>query len=336
MNIREIQEQNEKKHLSQFASLSANTRGRKIEQEKCSMRTDFQRDRDRIIHSKAFRRLMYKTQVFIMPEGDHYRNRLLHTMEVKQIACAIANALGLNLDLTEAIAIGHDLGHTPFGHSGEHVLSELCSFGFEHNEQSVRVVEILENEGKGLNLTYEVIDGILNHQTKGKPATLEGKVVQISDKIAYVNHDIEDAIRAHILKENDLPKQCIDILGKTKSQRIQTIILDIVNNSMGKADILMTEEIKTSIYQMRKFLFENVYTESEAKKEEAKAKNLVNSLFKHYMENDEEVYEHFKEILEKHEMTKERMVCDYIAGMTDRFALKRFKEYFLPIPWEVY
>ncbi|HBY19617.1 MAG: deoxyguanosinetriphosphate triphosphohydrolase [Clostridiales bacterium GWE2_32_10] len=336
MNIREMQEQNELKTLSEYATHSVKSKGRKREVEKCTMRTEFQRDRDRIIHSKAFRRLMHKTQVFIMPEGDHYRNRLIHTMEVKQIACSIANALRLNVDLTEAIALGHDLGHTPFGHSGEHVLNEHCTFGFEHNEQSVRVVDILENDGYGLNLTYEVIDGILNHQTDGNPATLEGKIVQISDKIAYVNHDIEDAIRAGIIKEENLPQKHIMLLGKNKSERIHTMIMDIVYNSQDKPDIIISDEIRTSIYELRRFLFENVYIDSRSKTEEKKVQNLISNLFEFYIKDTTEVEEHLKRILEKHEMTKERMVCDYIAGMTDRYAIKKFKQYFLPMPWEVY
>ncbi|HCC08317.1 MAG TPA: deoxyguanosinetriphosphate triphosphohydrolase [Clostridiales bacterium] len=336
MNIREMQEQNEFKTLSQYATHSVKSQGRKNELEKCTMRTDFQRDRDRIIHSKAFRRLMYKTQVFLMPEGDHYRNRLLHTMEVKQIACGIATALRLNVDLTEAIALGHDLGHTPFGHSGEHVLSQLCSFGFEHNEQSIRVVEVLENDGEGLNLMYEVLDGILNHQTRGEPSTLEGKVVQISDKIAYINHDIEDAIRANIIKEEELPKEYIQLIGQDKRERIHRMIADIVTNSYERSDIIIGHDMKDTIYKVREFMFKKVYIGSKAKVEEKKAKNLIESLFNYYMEDNSEVEEHFELILSKHEMTKERMVCDYIAGMTDRFAVRKFNEYFVPKSWDVY
>ena len=279
---------------------------------------------------------MYKTQVFIMPEGDHYRNRLLHTMEVKQIACSIANALRLNVDLTEAIALGHDLGHTPFGHIGEHILAERCSFGFKHNEQSVRTADVLERDGKGINLTYEVLDGILNHQTKGNPSTLEGKIVQISDKIAYVNHDIEDAVRANIITAEDLPKEYIDILGKSKGKRIHTMVYDIVTNSQANSDIIMSPEIKTATYGIRKYLFENVYIGSKVTMGVKKAKNLITSLFDYYMEDSSEVEKHFEAILKKHSMTRERMVCDYIAGMTDRYALKKFSEYFLPRPWDVY
>lgn len=323
MNIRILKEEREIKYLSKFAFKSKNSFGREVFEEECDIRTCFQRDRDRIIHSKAFRRLKHKTQVFISPEGDHFRARLTHTLEVFQIAKTLANALFLNEDLTEAIALGHDLGHTPFGHLGEEIFSEICSKKFKHNEHSVRVVQKIEKNGAGLNLTKEVLDGILNHRGSGKPTTLEGKIVQISDKIAYINHDIDDAIRAGILKKEDLPKECTDILGKTPKEIINFLVRNVIKNSFEKGDIIMDKEIKEKMYKLRKFLFENVYIAKELKKEREKFGIMIKELYFFYLENFEKVPYEFSKICENGE-TKETAICDYIAGMTDRYAEKKY------------
>ena len=275
MNIREKQEELEKQNLSPYASLSVNSEGRDVWEEECDVRTVYQRDRDRILHCKSFRRLKHKTQVFLDPEGDHYRTRLTHTLEVSQIARSIARALRLNEDLTEAIALGHDLGHTPFGHAGERALDEVCSQGFAHYKQSIRVVEFLEKDGKGLNLTKEVRDGILNHRTAGNPSTLEGKVVRISDKIAYINHDIDDAIRAGIFTEDFIPKEYADILGHTTKARLNTMINDIIHQSEDKPDIVMSKEVELAMGNLRKFMFESLYTNPKAKSEEIKARKML-------------------------------------------------------------
>jgi len=330
MNFRKRQEDFERSYLSPYATLSSKSRGRKIPEEKCSVRTDFQRDRDRILHSKAFRRLKHKTQVFIAPEGDHYRTRLTHTLEVAQIARTISRALRLNEDLTEAIALGHDLGHTPFGHTGEQVLNELISNGFRHEEQSLRVVDVLE-QGKGLNLTWEVRDGIKNHTTRGNPATLEGQVVKLSDWIAYINHDIDDAQRAGILKPNDLPKELIVILGQKHGQRIDTMIKDVIATSFGQPFVRMSDEIYDATRKMREFMFENVYVGSAAKTQEEKAKTMLKLLFEYYIRHPEAMPSEFIKIAEEENV--ERAVVDYIAGMTDGFALKKFRDIFLPLSW---
>ncbi len=323
MNIRLKKEAIENEILSEFAVKSINSLGRAKYEEECNIRTCFQRDRDRIIHSKAFRRLMHKTQVFISPEGDHFRTRMTHTLEVAQIARTIASALFLNKDLTEAIALGHDLGHTPFGHLGEDVLNEILEEGFEHNKQSVRIVEKIEKNGLGLNLTKEVLDGILNHRGKGKPSTLEGKIVQISDKIAYINHDIDDAIRAGILKYSDLPKEYLDILGKSPKEIINFLIKDIIKNSYNKDNIIMTKEIKACMYKLRKFLFDNVYTTEVLSEERKNYKFMLNELYEYYFKHFEKVPEEFTNICKLGE-SKERAICDYIAGMTDRYAIKTY------------
>ena len=332
MNIREITESMEKQNLSKYAALSMNTKGRLTEEAKCDIRTDYQRDRDRILHSKAFRRLKHKTQVFISPEGDHYRTRLTHTLEVSQIARTIARALRLNEDLTEAIALGHDLGHTPFGHAGEKVLDEIHPGGFKHNEQSLRVVDILE-DGKGLNLTYEVRDGILKHTGDEEPETLEGAIVKFSDKIAYINHDIDDALRGGILKISSIPAECMEILGYTHNQRINTMIKDIINESMDKNRITMSSRIWGATYTLRKFMFDNVYIDSVAKVEEKKAKNIIKGLYEYYLENPEEIP--VMEYTKHGNPGFQRLVCDYIAGMSDRFAINMFTELFIPSPWKV-
>ena len=283
MSIRENLERMEEISLSPFATLSVNSRGRDREEPQCDIRPVFQRDRDRILHCKSFRRLKHKTQVFLSPKGDHYRTRLTHTLEVSQNARTIAKALRLNEDLVEAIALGHDLGHTPFGHAGERILNELCEEGYRHNEQSVRIVEKLEKDGKGLNLTWEVRDGILNHQTSMMPHTLEGKIVRLSDKIAYINHDIDDAIRAKVMSEEDIPLEIRKVLGMTTKERLNTLIHNIIMNSMGKNDIVMSEEIGGAMQDLRKFMFQKVYTNPAAKGEEAKAERLLCELYAHYM-----------------------------------------------------
>lgn len=328
--IRESSEEMELITLSRYATFSSNSKGRAVPEEKCPIRTDFQRDRDRIIHSKSFRRLKHKTQVFISPEGDHYRTRLTHTLEVSQIARTISKALKLNEDLTEAIALGHDLGHTPFGHAGEEILNNICSFGFKHNEQSLRVVEVLEN-GVGLNLTFEVKDGILNHRGGSSPSTLEGQVVQFADKIAYINHDIDDAIRANILKESDLPQKCLKILGYSKRERINTLIVDIIKNSIDKPKINMSSEVYEAMIELRSFLFENVYIGSEAKRDENKAKYVIEELFYNFMSKPEMLPADVQAQISVY--GKERSIVDYIAGMTDRYAIKKFYELFIPSSW---
>lgn len=334
MSIREEIERMERETLSPYATLSVNTKGREREEEQCDIRPVFQRDRDRILHCKAFRRLKNKTQVFLTPKGDHYRTRLSHTLEVSQNARTIAKALRLNEDLVEAIALGHDMGHTPFGHAGEYVLNELCEDGFRHNEQSVRVVEKLEKNGAGLNLTWEVRDGILNHQTKSTPHTLEGKIVRLSDKIAYVNHDIDDAIRAQILTEDDIPMELKKTLGFSTKQRLNTLIHNIIINSQGKDDIIMSAEVEEAMVELRHFMFENVYKNPVAKGEEVKAKAMIEQLFYYYLDHIEMLPEKYLRMLREGETTH-RVVCDYIAGMTDQYAITKFSEYFLPQAWQV-
>ncbi len=319
-NITDIKKQTEEievKYLSQYACKSIDTKGRLQKEKECPLRTEFQRDRDKILHSKAFRRLKHKTQVFLSPVGDHYRTRLTHTLEVSQIARTISRALRLNEDLTEAIALGHDLGHTPFGHTGERVLNELMIGGFKHNEQSIRVVTVIEP----LNLTQETLNGIENHTGKTTPFTLEGQVVKISDRIAYINHDIDDAIRAGIIKEEDLPNESREYLGKSKSERITKIVFDIIKNSFEKPEISMSDECKKHMDIMRSWLFENVYY---TKKEEHKAERIVRELFTLYVNMLGQTYNCEDENLVK------RIVCDYIAGMTDRYAIQKYKQYFLP------
>lgn len=335
MCYREQQEAFECRELNEFATKSMASKGRIRPEIECEVRTLFQRDRDRILHSKAFRRLAHKTQVFISPEGDHYRTRLTHTLEVAQISRTIARALRLNEDLTEAIALGHDLGHTPFGHTGEHMLSHLTEGAFSHNKHSLRVVEVLENNGRGLNLTFEVKDGILNHPTSGKPATLEGKVVQISDKIAYINHDIDDALRGKVLRQEDLPIAYTQVLGRTSSERISTLITDIIRESSGKNTISMSDEIKEAFSKLRHFLFQTVYIGSTAKEQEDKAKHIVSELYKYYINDLEKLPMAYIERLEMGDSEKQ-IVCDYIAGMTDRYAIHAYMELYFPKSWNIY
>lgn len=334
MNIREQQERHEHEYLNKYASFSDESLGRDRYEEPCTMRTIYQRDRDRILHCKAFRRLKHKTQVFLAPAGDHYRTRLTHTLEVSQIARSISRALRLNEDLTEAIALGHDLGHTPFGHAGERTLNELCSTGFSHYKQSVRVVEILEKDGQGLNLTKEVRDGILNHRTTGMPSTLEGKVVRLSDKIAYINHDIDDAIRAKIFSEDAIPKEYTDILGNTTKSRLNTLINDIIDNSMGKNDIFMSDEVGQAMTELRKFMFGSLYMNPTAKSEEKKAYKLITELYGYYMDNVDALPDNYKKFIDSGE-TVERVVCDYIAGMSDQYSVAKFEEIYVPKSWKV-
>lgn len=330
VNIREITEQMEAQVLSPYACLSTASKGRERPEELCEIRTEFQRDRDRVIHSKSFRRLKHKTQVFITPEGDHYRTRLTHTLEVAQIARTIARALKLNEDLTEAIALGHDLGHTPFGHAGEYVLNEICPYGFKHYEQSLRVVEILE-KGKGINLTWEVRNGIVNHTGDHVAATLEGQIIKYADRIAYINHDIDDAIRANVISGDSIPKECMKVLGKTHGVRIDTMIKDIIFKSLDKPAIGMSDEVKEATMELRKFMFENVYIGSVAKKEEQKAQNIISQLYSHFIMFPEKLPEEFQWLLETNDI--DRVVCDYIAGMSDRYAISQFNEIFIPKSW---
>lgn len=332
MLIREEYEETEEKSLCEYAVLSKNTKGRKKEEEKCPIRTEFQRDRDRITHCKSFRRLMHKTQVFIAPEGDHYRTRLTHTLEVAQISRTIARALHLNEDLTEAIALGHDLGHTPFGHTGEDALKNLLPEGFKHNEQSVRVVERIEKGGTGLNLTYEVIDGIREHRTRGNPSTLEGKIVQVSDKIAYINHDIDDAIRASILSESDLPGKCTDILGHSGKERINYLILSIVKESSGKNCIKMEDTAFDAMRGLRKFLFETVYQNQLQTIERDKIGRMFEVLMEYYCRKPDKLPEEFVNMYTK-EMGYKNAAANYIACMTDRFAMKQYQKVVMPLSW---
>lgn len=334
MTIRENLEKMEHELLSPYATLSENSIGRDYPEPQCDIRPVFQRDRDRIVHSKAFRRLKNKTQVFLEPKGDHYRTRLSHTLEVSQNARTIARALRMNESLVEAIALGHDLGHTPFGHAGESVLNKLCKDGFKHSEQSVRIVEKLEKDGEGLNLTWEVRDGILNHQTSTMPSTLEGKIVRFSDKIAYINHDIDDAIRGHIMTEEDIPSDLRDALGSTSKERLNKLIHNIITSSMGENDIKMEPEIERAMRDLREFMFVHVYTNPKAKGEESKAKDLVERLFYFYMDHTEEMPLFYQRMLSEGEK-KDRVVCDYIAGMTDQYAIEKFRQYFVPMAWSV-
>ena len=334
MTIREQIEQMEREMLSPYACLSVNSRGRDKEEPECDIRPVFQRDRDRILHSKAFRRLKNKTQVFLTPKGDHYRTRMSHTLEVSQNARTIAKALRLNEDLVEAIALGHDLGHTPFGHAGERVLDKLTKGQFRHNEQSVRIVESLEKDGEGLNLTWEVRDGILNHEIELRPATLEGRVVRLSDKIAYLNADFDDAIRAQLLSEDDIPLELRKELGYDTKTRLDHMIHDIIINSMGQDDIRMSPETEQAFWELRKFMFTNLYTNPIAKSEEVKAEAMLEELYFHYMDEPEHLPEKMIRSIEEGE-EKSRVVCDYISGMIDQYAIDKFHEYFVPVAWQV-
>lgn len=318
-------------YLSELATKSDQTKGRQREMEPCEYRTEFQRDRDRILHCKSFRRLKYKTQVFLSPFGDHYRTRMTHTLEVSQIARTIARALRLNEDLVEAISLGHDLGHTPFGHAGERVLQSITG-DFSHNQQSLRIVDFLE-DGKGLNLTFEVRDGIANHRTSGNPCTLEGKVVQLSDKIAYINHDVDDAIRAGLFTIEDLPKDAIALLGERHGQRINTMVDDVVKNCKGKDFIKMTEPIWEATNQLRKYLFKEMYSEDvESKEEEKKAAYVIEILFRYFEQKPEKLPEEC--IYNATKWGIQKVICDFIAGMTDRYAINLFEQIYVPKAWK--
>lgn len=330
-SIRLLAENNEKKILSDRACLACNSKGRVNDEEECVIRTCFQRDRDRIIHSQSFRRLKHKTQVFLAPSGDHYRTRLTHTLEVSQIARTIARALELNEDLTEAIALGHDLGHTPFGHAGERALDKLTSTGFKHYEQSVRVVEKLEKNGKGLNLTDEVKNGILCH-TKGQEAyTLEGQIIRIADKIAYINHDIDDAIRAEVMAEEDIPLSLRLQLGMTKSERINNMVLDVIKTSRTNDFIRMSDDFYTGFIDLHDFMFSAVYTNPVCKGEESKAVDMLEKIYYYYIKHIEKMPGEYINIAQTD--GDERAVCDYIAGMSDTYALKIFNQLFVPMFW---
>ena len=325
--IPRVQTENiERETLSSFAVLSSESKGRVVDEKKCDIRTDFQRDRDRIIYSKAFRRLKYKTQFFLAPFGDHYRTRLTHTLEVTQIARTIARALRLNEDLTEAIALGHDLGHAPFGHAGERALQSICPHGFQHDMQSLRVVEKLERR-RGLNLTQEVLDGIVNHRTGSNPSTLEGKIVRISDKVAYINHDIDDSIRAGILSEEDLPKSIVDLLGRSSKERINNLVVNIIRMSSNENHIILDKEFEKALSDLKEYMFVNLYMNDYAKEEEEKVHLIIKKLYSYYVDNFEVLLED-EDILFEDDIN--RAVCDYVAGMSDRFAIDKFKEIFLP------
>ena len=327
--LRILSEENEKLILSEKACLSCNSKGRAVPEDECSIRTCFQRDRDRIIHSQAFRRLKHKTQVFLAPTGDHYRTRLTHTLEVSQIARTIARALKLNEDLTEAIALGHDLGHTPFGHAGERALRGLCKDGFNHYEQSVRVVERLEKYGKGLNLTDEVKNGILCHTCGEEAYTLEGQIIRIADKIAYINHDIDDAIRAEIMSEEDIPLSLRMQLGMTKSQRINNMVLDVITSSND--NIRMSDDFYQGFMDLHDFMFTAVYTNPICKGEESKAVDMLCKIYSHYINHIDDLPDEFIRIADID--GEERAVCDYVAGMSDNYALKIFNKLFVPMFW---
>ncbi|MBQ9375537.1 MAG: deoxyguanosinetriphosphate triphosphohydrolase [Ruminococcus sp.] len=319
----------EQQNLCEYACLSKNTKGRLKEDEKCEIRTEFQRDRDKIIHCNSFRRLKHKTQVFLSPTGDHYRTRLTHTLEVSQIARTISRALRLNEDLTEAIALAHDLGHTPFGHAGERALDSVSPCGFHHYEQGVRVVDYIENDGNGLNLTQEVRDGILKH-TNQIADTREGYVVRFADVIAYINHDIDDSIRGGIIREEDLPKDITDILGHSKSERITTLVRSIVDN--GAEKIRMSDEVDKAYKALHQFMFDSVYCNPVCKSEETKAQDMLKKLYEYYCNNMDKLPKLYGKLAEK--FGKEIAVCDYIAGMTDSYAIDVFSELFIPAEWK--
>jgi dGTPase len=334
VTIREKTEEQELAVFSPYAAFSRYSKGREREEEQCDIRTVYQRDRDRILHSKSFRRLKQKTQVFMIPEGDHYRTRLTHTLEVSQLARTIAKALRLNEDLVDAIALGHDLGHTPFGHAGERALNEVCPYGFAHYMQSVRVVELLEKGGKGLNLTWEVRDGIKNHRTSGTPHTLEGQIVRYCDKIAYINHDIDDAERAGILRESDIPEESRRIMGDTTRKRLNTLIHDVVEQSEGRDVIVMSERMENAMRDLRRFMFQHVYNNLSAKREEGKAVRMIQELYRFYNSQPEFLPVEYQYLMQERGEAKERVVCDYIAGMTDSYSIQKYKELFVPQSWQ--
>ncbi len=329
MNVREKTLEIEEKTLSPYGMLCKNTKGRKRPEEECPIRTAYQRDRDRIIHCNAFLRLKQKTQVFLSPVGDHYRTRLTHTFEVSQIARTIARGLRLNEDLTEAISLGHDLGHTPFGHAGERALNEIFPGGFKHYRQSLRVVDVIEKNGKGLNLTYEVRNGIVCHTTGTEASTLEGRVVKLADKIAYINHDIEDAVRASVMKETDIPEEILKVLGRSKSDRINTLVISVIENS-GR-DITFDMDTEIAFENLHSFMFANVYTNPVCKSEESKAMDMIKRLYEYFTKNPETLPGEYAVIRDRD--GAERAACDYIAGMTDHYAVKTYTNLFVPNSW---
>lgn len=333
MTIRERLEQEEYERLAPYAARAAGTKGREYDEPESDDRTCYQRDADRILHSRAFRRLMHKTQVFLQPEGDHYRTRMTHTLEVSRVARTVARALKLNEDLTEAAAMGHDLGHTPFGHAGEAALSDVMGTEFRHNEQSLRVVERLEKGGRGLNLTYEVKRGIVCHTGCDISESLEGQIIRIADRIAYINHDIDDAMRAGILKNSDIPKSISDILGTTHSERINTLVEDLIDTSMGKPVIAMSPAMEGTMDELREFMFERVYRNPTAKGEESKAKIIIKELYNYYINHPEKLPLDFRPQMDFDGMP--RVVCDYVAGMTDKYAIYKFSEIFVPTAWQI-
>ncbi len=333
MSLREMTEALEAQHLSPYAALASRSRGRQRPLEPCEIRTCYQRDVDRIVHCKAFRRLMHKTQVFLQPEGDHYRTRMTHTLEVARIARTIARGLQLNEDLTEAIALGHDLGHTPFGHAGERVLDEILPGGFRHNEQSLRVVERLEQEGEGLNLCYEVRRGILCHTGPDKAETLEGQIVRLADKIAYINHDIDDAMRGGIIYPLDIPLEVSQVLGFDHSGRINTLTGDVIRASQGKDEIVQSPACGQAMAALRSFMFDAVYHNPLAKGEESKAQEMIARLFEYYQKKPDELPPDYQDIRLREGV--DRAVCDYIAGMTDNYAVEKYCEAFVPLAWSV-
>ena len=329
MTHRERTEANERLTLSPAACFSARSRGRMREEEQEELRTCFQRDVDRIVHCKAFRRLKHKTQVFLRPEGDHYRTRMTHTLEVDRIARTIARGLRLNEDLTEAAALGHDLGHTPFGHAGERILNEVVPGGFRHNEQSLRVVDVLEKDGDGLNLTYEVRDGILNHAGNMTAGTFEGKIIKYADRFAYLNHDIDDALRAGIITQNDLPEEYIKVLGGRHSERINTLITDIISTTLKNNEVSMSEKIESAMMGLRQFMFDTVY--KKIGEQDKKVELVIDKMYKYYYENPEKMPPEFINLLKDYDI--DTVVCDYIASMTDGYILKKFNHLFVPQTW---
>ncbi len=333
MTVRAFLEAREQATLQEGAALSAESRGREHPIDECPMRTNFQRDRDRIVHSKAFRRLSHKTQVFISPEGDHYRARLTHTLEVSQIARTVARALRLNEDLAEAISLGHDLGHTPFGHAGERALNDVCPEGFRHNIQSGRVVKRLENDGQGLNLTYEVVDGIVCHTGPKIADTLEGRIVHHADRIAYINHDIDDAIRAGIMKQEDIPEDISRALGRTHGDRIDSMVMSMIRYGEKTGNIGMEDEIYRKSRELREFMFEMVYKNPVAKGEEGKAMDMLKSLYAYFSQNPDKLPEDYRALMDQDSL--ERVVCDYVACMTDRFAVSMYTKIFIPKSWNI-
>ncbi len=336
MHIRQQTEQLEHQIYSPMAAFSDESVGRDRYTAPCEIRTVYQRDRDRILHSKSFRRLKHKTQVFLSPRGDHYRTRLTHTLEVAQLSRTIAKALRLNEDLADAIALGHDLGHTPFGHAGERALDEVCPWGFAHYKQSVRVVELLENDGQGLNLTWEVRDGMLNHRTSGRPHTMEGRIVRFCDKIAYINHDIDDAERAGLLTEDQIPLPWRQAIGYTTRERLNTLVKDVIRTSLEMGALAMSAGMEEQMQQLRQFMFAHVYRNPVAKGEEEKAIRMVQRLYAYYCQHIDELPAEYHFLIGSLGEKPERVVCDYIAGMTDQYAIQKFTDLFVPASWQPY